>query len=120
MLCWGGLMAMVCMAYLALLEKDRTALFILVGYLAQLLPWLLVKRVVFEYHYFPATVFLLLALGYLFRTAQLRHPEWKRILLSFTGVAVVLFAVYYPVLAGLPIPRWYGNRFLNWLGTWPF
>jgi len=120
MLCWGGLMAMLCMAYLALFKKDRSALFILIGYLAQLGPWLFVKRVVFEYHYFPCTVFLLLALGYIFRTAQLRHPEWKRIMLSFTCVSVILFFVYYPVLAGLPIERWFGDRFLDWLGTWPF
>ena len=120
LLCWGGFIAMFCMAYLAFAERDRTALFILVGYLAQLLPWLLVKRVVFEYHYFPDTVFLLLALGYMLRTAQLWHPEWKRILLSFTGVSVVLFVVYYPVLAGYPIERWFGDRFLNWLGSWPF
>ena len=120
MLCWGGLMAMVCMVYLALFKKDRTALFILVGYLAQLLPWMLVKRIVFEYHYFPSTVFLLLALGYIFRTAELRHPEWKRILISFAGVSVALFFVFYPALAGLPVSSWYGTSFLKWMGTWPF
>ena len=43
--------------------RDRTALFILVGYLAQLLPWVFVTRVVFEYHYFPSSVFLVLALA---------------------------------------------------------
>lgn len=118
-LCWGGLLAMLCMVYLALLRKDRTALFILIGYLAQLVPWLFVKRVVFEYHYFPSTVFLLLAIAYLLRTAQMRHPNWKRMFLLFCGVSVFLFIIYYPVLAGHPIPLWYGDNFLNWLGGWP-
>lgn len=120
MLCWGGLLAMLGTAYRALVKKDRTALFIFVGYLAQLVPWLFVTRVVFEYHYFPGTVFLLLALGELLRMAQLRHAQWKRIVLSFMVVSVVLFAVYYPVLAGRPIPGRYGEYFLKWLGSWPF
>jgi len=120
MLCWGGLLAMVCMAYLAACKKDRTALFILIGYLAQLVPWIFVHRIVFEYHYFAATVFLLLAIGYLLRSAQLRLPDWRGILLRFSGVSAVLFLVYYPVLAGTPIAAWYGNRFLDWLGGWPF
>jgi len=119
-LCWGGLIAMLCVGYLSVFKKDRTALFILVGYLAQLVPWLFVRRIVFEYHYFPSTVFLLLAIGYLFRTVQLYHAEWKRIIFSYTGVSVLLFAVYYPVLAGLPVAVWYSTRFLDWLDGWPF
>ena len=120
MLCWGGLLAMVCMVYRALFRRDRTALFILVGYLAQLVPWLFVTRVVFEYHYFPSSVFLLLAIGHLFRTAELSRPRWRHTLFSFTGVTVLLFAVFYPALAGVAIPSWYGTGFLKWMGSWPF
>ncbi len=120
MLCWGGLCAMLSILYLALFRRDRTALFILVGYLAQLLPWVFVTRVVFEYHYFPSSVFLVLALGHVFRTVELRHPCPKRLVVSFTGVAVALFAAFYPALSGLPVARWYDLRFLKWLGTWPF
>lgn len=120
MLCWGGLLAMLSMAYLALFKKDKTALFILVGYLAQLLPWVLVTRVVFEYHYFPSTVFLLLALGYVFRSTELHLPRWRHILLSFTGGSLLLFLVFYPALSGVPIPVWYGRSFLKWMASWPF
>ncbi|MCD8128861.1 MAG: phospholipid carrier-dependent glycosyltransferase [Oscillospiraceae bacterium] len=120
MLCWGGLLAMLAMFYLAVRRRDRTALFIAVGYLAQLLPWVLVERVIFEYHYFPSTVFLLLALGHVFRTLQLRHPQWRRIVGSFTAVSLLLFAVFYPALRGLAIPSWYGSNFLKWFPTWPF
>ena len=108
------------MVYRALFRRDRTALFILVGYLAQLVPWLFVTRVVFEYHYFPSSVFLLLAIGHLFRTAELSRPRWRHILFSFTGVSVLLFAVFYPALAGVAIPSWYGTGFLKWMGSWPF
>lgn len=120
MLCWGGLLAMLCMAYLAAVKKDRTALFILIGYLAQLLPWIFVTRVVFEYHYFPSSIFLLLALCHIFRTVELCHPKPKPVILSFTVVSIVLFAAFYPALSGRTVPRWYDLKFLKWLPTWPF
>ena len=120
MLCWGGLLAMLSMLYLAIFRRDKTALFILVGYLAQLLPWVFVTRVVFEYHYFPSSVFLVLALGHVFRSFELQHPHPKRVVGSFTAVSVVLFAAFYPALSGLPVLRGYDLAFLKWLGTWPF
>ncbi|MBR1658840.1 MAG: glycosyltransferase family 39 protein [Oscillospiraceae bacterium] len=119
-LCWGGLLAMLCMAWQTFRWRDQTALFILVGYLAQLLPWLLVDRVVFEYHYFPSTVFLLLALGHVLRTLQLRHSRWRLLLFSLTGVSVALFCLFYPALRGLPVTSAFGGNFLKWLPSWPF
>ncbi len=120
MLCWAGLLAMLCMLYLAVFRLDRAALFILIGYLAQLLPWVFVTRVVFEYHYFPSSVFLVLALGRVFRAVELGHRRPRRVILSFTAVTVAVFAVFYPALSGLRVPRWYDLSFLKWLGTWPF
>ena len=120
LLCWGGLMAVLCMIYRAFAKRDRTALFILVGYLAQLLPWLLIPRILFEYHYFPCTVFLLLALGHVFRTLEEHHPRPKGVILSFAGVAVLLFCVFYPELAGRKIPFIVGKLFYKWFQSWPF
>ena len=120
MLCWGGLLAMLAMLWLTITRHDKTALFILVGYLAQLLPWVFVTRIVFEYHYFPSSVFLVLALGHVFRGFELRHARPRPIILSFTVVSVVLFAVFYPALSGMRVPRWYDLNFLKWLPTWPF
>ena len=120
LLCWGGLLAMVCMVYEAAAERDRAALFILIGYLAQLVPWLFVKRVVFEYHYFPSSVFLVLALGHIFRTIERKEPKSRYLAVSFAAVSAVLFAVFYPALSGLTVPRWYDLKLLKWLPTWPF
>ncbi|MBR1496886.1 MAG: phospholipid carrier-dependent glycosyltransferase [Oscillospiraceae bacterium] len=118
-LCWGGLLALLCVLWRALRWRDRTALFIIVGYFAQLLPWLFVTRVVFAYHYFPSTVFLLLALGYVFRDMEL-NTGLRRGLWSFTGVSAALFALFYPALRGLPVADWFGRSFLKWMPTWPF
>ena len=72
LLCWGGLAAIIVCAVRAVRRGDRRAAFIVVGYLAQLLPWMFVTRITFEYHYFPSTIFLVLALCAVFDALRLR------------------------------------------------
>ena len=121
MLCWGGLLAMLAMVWRCLAARDRRAGFILIAYLAQLLPWVFIKRITFEYHYFPSTVFLTLALGYVFNELREREIHWRAALCAFTAACVGLFALFYPVLSGLRIPDWYAAHFLRWIPSyWPF
>lgn len=117
LLCWGGLLALPVLAYRAV-RHDRTALFLLVGYLAQVLPWVFISRLTFEYHYFAATLFLVLALGYVFD--RLRQRGYFGIVYVFTAASGELFALFYPVLTGVTIPRSYAWNVLKWLPDWPF
>lgn len=117
LLCWGGLLALPVLAYRAV-RHDRTALFILVGYLAQVLPWVFISRLTFEYHYFAATLFLVLALGYVFD--RLRQRGSFGIVYVFTAASGALLALFYPVLTGVTISRSYAWNVLKWLPDWPF
>ena len=117
LLCWGGLLALPVLAYRAW-KRDRTALFVLVGYLAQVLPWVFISRLTFEYHYFAATLFLVLALGYVFD--RLRQRGSFGIVYAFTAASGALFALFYPVLTGVTISRSYAWNVLKWLPDWPF
>ena len=112
---------MILMGFLAALKRDAKALFILVGYLAQLLPWVLVSRLTFEYHYFPSAVFLALALCRAFdATAEAGFARWKRPMYIFTGASVALIAAFYPVLTGVRVSSWYCGNVLQWLPSWSF
>ena len=117
LLCWGGLLALPVLAYRAV-RHDRTALFILVGYLAQVLPWVFISRLTFEYHYFAATLFLVLALGYVFD--RLRQRGSFGIVYVFTAANGALLALFYPVLTGVTVSRSYTWNVLKWLPDWPF
>lgn len=117
LLCWGGLLALLVLAYRAV-RHDRTALFILVGYLAQVLPWVFISRLTFEYHYFAATLFLVLALGYVFD--RLRQRGYFGIVYAFTAASGALLALFYPVLTGVTVSRSYAWNVLKWLPDWPF
>ena len=117
LLCWGGLLALPVLAYRAV-RHDRTALFLLVGYLAQVLPWVFISRLTFEYHYFAATLFLVLALGYVFD--RLRQRGYFGIVYAFIAASGALFALFYPVLTGVTVSRSYAWNVLKWLPDWPF
>ena len=120
LLCWGGLLALVLVARAGWQKRDAKALFILVGYLAQLVPWIPIARPTFNYHYFPAVPFLALALCYLFNDlARARPKGWKGWVLGLTGGSAALYIAFYPVLIGLTIPTWY-STLLRWLPSWPF
>lgn len=117
LLCWGGLLALPVLVYHAV-RRDRTALFLLVGYLAQVLPWVFISRLTFEYHYFAATLFLVLALGYVFD--RLRQRGYFGIVYAFTAASGALLALFYPVLTGVTVTRSYAWNVLKWLPDWPF
>ena len=117
LLCWGGLLALPVLVYHAV-KRERTALFILVGYLAQVLPWVFISRLTFEYHYFAATLFLVLALGYVFD--RLRQRGYLGIVYAFTAANGALLALFYPVLTGVTVSRSYAWNVLKWLPDWPF
>ena len=118
-LCWGGLLSLFVLLYTALFRRDRQAAFLLVGYLAQLLPWVFISRLTFAYHYFPCSVFLVLSLGYVFALMRDNRPHWLVYAGSFTAVSVLLFFLYLPVLTGTPVDGAFSKAVLQWLPTWP-
>ena len=119
LVCWGGLLALPCVGWLGVRRKDKAALFLLVGYLAQLVPWLGVKRIIFEYHYFPCLPFLVLAICCVLDALRGIDRRWPRRALCFAGAAVVLFALFYPALSGVETSSFYFYRLLKWLPSWP-
>jgi len=115
---WGGLLAMLCMLHRTIARRDGKALFILLGYLAQLLPWVFISRIVFIYHYFPSTVFLILAVSYVFSTVWERGS--KGAVIAYTAAAGGLFAAFYPSISGAQVSVQYTENFLRWLpNSWP-
>ena len=119
--CWAGLIAIFANALFIFKDRDGKAAFIVIGYLAQLLPWVLVTRLTFAYHYFPSEVFLILALANVWsRLREAALPYWRRNMYALTGASAALFAAFYPVLTGLRTPIWYTRSLLKWFPSWPF
>ena len=119
-LCWGGLLSLFALGYLAVARRDKTSRFILIGYLAQLLPWVFVTRTTFEYHYFACSVFLVLAVAYMFDLFYRANKNWRIYVFGFAGFSVFLFCIFYPALSGAPIRPALADVLIGWLPSWPF
>ena len=120
LVCWGGLLSLIGTIWLGIRRRDKKALFIVLGYMAQFLPWLLISRITFAYHYFPSMPFLVLCICYVFDALRSVDPLWKRQLAVFTALGVGLFVMFYPALTGVEMPNWYSQYFLRWIpGAWP-
>ena len=119
LLCWAGLLSLFVLGYLAFFRHDQRARFLLIGYLAQLLPWVFISRLTFAYHYFAASMFLVLALGYVFALLRENRSRWLWLCAPFAAASAVLFVMYYPVLSAAPYSDSYSAAFLRWLPTWP-
>ena len=119
-LCWGGLLSLPVLCWMAIRRRDRLAAFILVGYLSQLLPWVPVERLTFAYHYFPSALFLVLSLSYTMALLRENRSSWKLSALGLTAGSIALFVLFFPVLNGLPIKSELADALLKWLPSWPF
>ena len=119
-LCWGGLAGLLVLLYCAVLRRENKALFLLLGYFAQLVPWMFITRITFAYHYFPCSVFLVLVLGYVFALMRDNLARWRAPVWGFTALAAALFALFYPVLWGAALDNRTATLLYRWLSTWPF
>ncbi len=118
-LCWGGLMALGACVVAYVKRNSFTALFVLLGFLSQLLPWVFVERITFAYHYFPSLLFCVLALCVVFDRTLERGLRDKRIVYLLPAISLILYVAFYPVLIGYPVPARYIDNFLKWLPLWP-
>lgn len=122
---WAGIPAFVYMVYRIFRYKDGKAIFLVIAYLAQLIPWMGVTRCTFIYHYFPSVAFVILMTAYMlynfciFRQENRLYFRISRgLCIAYVVAVVVLFAMFYPVLSGYPIDVNYGLKFLRWFESW--
>ncbi|MCG6138507.1 MAG: phospholipid carrier-dependent glycosyltransferase [Nostoc sp. LLA-1] len=94
------------------------ALFLILNYAANLLPWVKVTRCVFMYHYMCAVVFIFLAIAW-FVDQCLRsyYRQIRAVGVSITFVIVAAYIFWMPIYLGLPLsPFGYGLRL--WFNSW--
>lgn len=89
-------------------------LFVVGGFLANLLPFTAIARVMFLYHYLPALGFALLGLGLLLDRSG-RHARWLTVVLL--ALAAAAFAYWAPLTYGLDLTQaQFDARF--WVRSW--
>ncbi len=114
---WLGFMQVISIAERAVMDKDKTSIFITATFLSQWLPYALMTRCLFIYHFYVNLPILILATTLLLNEA-LQDGNRKKFVLAYF-VATIVFALFYPVISGHPIPSRY-RLLLRWLPSWAF
>lgn len=123
---WSGLIGLLVLFFTFIWKKirskksDSNVSFILIGFAAQFIPWMMISRATFIYHYFASVPFIILALTLLLQKWGRKRPKASAcVCYGLMAATFVLFVIYYPVLSGLPVQSTYLNAlklFSSW--TW--
>ncbi len=114
---WVGIPCSLFVLYRWLGKRDQKAGFLFLSYAAQYVPWMSIGRITFIYHYFPAILFVMLMMGYTMDYAVGRFRYGKKAVILYLITAILVFALFFPVISGLPVSKQWGLH-LRWLKDW--
>jgi len=141
---WGGLLSMLALLVIRINKGPfgKRAWFLTAALLSQYLPWVIIPRETYIYHFFATVPFMILLMGMLAgfiieRTEKMPERDirmfgsrvtatWRPSLAGkipvfiFLAACLALFIMFYPVTTGVPVLREYSDTYLRWLDTWPF
>ena len=100
-------------------DADPGWQFLFVGLLAQYLPWVLVPRGTYIYHYFASLPFLMLAVCLCANDLEnrFRHAG-KWVSRVFILLSAVLFVLLFPYASGIAVPAWWLDIGRSLLRIW--
>ncbi|RLC55532.1 MAG: hypothetical protein DRI30_07445, partial [Chloroflexi bacterium] len=92
---------------------------VFISWLVLWLFWATNPRTLFSYHYIPAFVFAVLALGYVVHWLwhESRFDRSRQIAIVFVVAVGVTFVYFYPHLAAVDVPRWLDDQYF-WFSSW--
>ena len=118
-----GLVSVPFTAWLAWHERNKGYALLAVAYAFQWVPYARSPRIMWEYHFFPNLAIIVLCdvvlIGYVWRRLSERSLGTARWTLGAYGaLVIVLFAFFYPVLAGTKTTynQWYQRMWPDQLG----
>ncbi len=117
---WAGLAALVSSVFAFWKRRKPQAVLIWAGYLCQFLPWVIITRTTFAYHYFGCILFLTIAISFVFDELIERRSKNDKLVYAFTGLNTALFVLFYPVLSGVEASVQFCLNVLKWFPSWPW
>ena len=115
---WLGIVSIPYLVYKVFRKKEKESLFLLIVILSLWLPYIFISRVMFLYHYFPVTPFMMLAVVRLLKEIE-NKTQNKTIIICYMALVITFFILYYPVISGMPVTNNYIDM-LKLLDSWYF
>ncbi len=99
-------------------QADLPIVFVAVVFFFSWLPYIVISRATYIYHFYLSVPLLCLATTY-FINKYWSTPRGKLAAIAIFASTAALFIVFYPVISGMPVPTWYINN-LKWFPSWRF
>lgn len=113
---WFGLVAIlfVTVRMCWVRRASRKDVMVVIGFASQFLPWVIVPRSTFIYHYFASVPFIICASALLLDAIRKKNEKaFSAVSGGLLAAALILFAAFYPLESGLPCSRDYA-KYLRW------
>ncbi len=107
--CTVGTVALIVSRALRRTKSDPGITVLFVGAAANFLPWVLVTRCTFIYHFFATVPFIVFCGVFLLQGWERKNPSVKWVKWAWMAAAVILFLLLYPGLSGFEIPIGYAQ-----------
>lgn len=117
---WTGIFALIAAVYFSIRRRDKSVYMLWIAFLSQYIPWMLVPRETFLYHYFAMVPFMILGIVYVVKLFEEKFPRLSYLKYVYVAGAAVLFILFYPVLSGMTVNVDYVNWGLRWFPSWVF
>jgi predicted membrane-bound dolichyl-phosphate-mannose-protein mannosyltransferase len=105
---WAGIPAILWCGILAWRRRSLALVLVVAAFAFQYLPWTLIERATFHYHYFTAVLFAMVAVAYVIDEG-LRSWAWRSLAIAFLFAAAVSGLLIFPLGSALAMPDWYVN-----------
>jgi len=115
---WIGFASIILAVEEAVRTRNRVCLFLVTIFFFQWLPYALISRTLFLYHFYFNVPIMILATVY-FINKSWRTRQGKAIVLVYLILVAAVFVLFYPVISGMPIPFYWRNG-LRWFRSWVF
>lgn len=131
---WTGLLSLVLIAVWGIFQRrigsflhrkpleekqiDDRPYILLIGFLAQYLPWVLVPRGTYIYHYFPSVPFIILCIAVLLDKLSEFFPRTIKIIgIVLPAIAFALFVAFFPYISGVRVSTQWLSM-MQWFPRW--
>lgn len=118
---WASIPAIILLINKWLKKPNYNIAFILLAILTQYLPYAFVERISFIYYFYPVTPFIILAIVYVLKLAfENTNKMYSYLAHAYIAITIILFILYFPVLSGLDVYRYYTVKVLLLMKNWNF
>jgi dolichyl-phosphate-mannose-protein mannosyltransferase len=115
---WALLPAVLWLTWVWESRRDPGLATLLIGFFGQWLPWALVPRISFAYHFLPAVPLGCVALAMLLAHVTERGSLGAWVTRVYVLLIALAFVFFYPILAAVPLSR-EALALRMWLPGWP-